>query len=173
MKYATTLFLTIASVCIGQASSFPLSWSSRDLLPKRNPQPQSYSVVPVDGGSSTTAATATAPVPAPTKTVTDAITQVETATVMSTIIATASGAGPVTSVATQTVTLSTEASVTSVPYDNGQWHTTYYFRSTVTPQANFASATTQSTSQASPTADFDPGQWTYWSERSGNGQPKV
>jgi hypothetical protein len=161
MKQATTLFLAAATICISSVSGFPLLWSPKDLLPKRNPQPQSYSVVAVDGGSS-------AP---PTMTVTDAVTQ----TILSTIIATPSNAEPTTSVVVQTVTVAaTSASapaVTSVPFDDGQWKTTYYFRSTVAPQANAAVTSTSASAQPSSTGASDPGQWSYWSGRSGNGQP--
>lgn len=162
MKQATTLFLTATTLCISSVSGFPLFWAPKDLIPKRSPQPQSYSVVAVDGGTSV----------APTKTVTDAVTQ----TILSTIIATPSDAEPTTSIAVQTVTISatiaaSEASVTSVPFDDGQWKTTYYFRSTVAPQANAAVTSTSASAQPSSSGSSDPGQWSYWSGRSGNGQP--
>lgn len=156
--------------------------------------PQSYSVVAVDGGSSTTAT----PSPA-TKTVTDAVTQIRTSLVLSTITATPSSAYVNTTTPssaqvnattvsqtityattiTQTHTLSestptatTNPAVSFVPYDNGQWHTTYYFRSTVAPTAGVdgvASTLSTNSSAPAPTTSIDPGQWAAWSGQN-NGQ---
>lgn len=165
MKHLTVLLLTTVSVFVGQGLSFPLFGSTKNILPKRIPQSPAYSVVAVDGGSSSALAT---------KTVTDAVTQVQTATatatVLSTVISTLTDAQPTTIVVAQTATVSPQASVTSVPYDDGQWHTTYYFRSTVAPQANVAATSTQSPVQSSTTSKPDPGQWAYWSQKNGNGQ---
>lgn len=144
----------------------------------RAPQPQSYSVVPVDGGSSSPATPAT-------KTVTDAITLFQTATILSTIIAAPTDAPPATTIISQIVTYATtvtpslqtvtmQPAVTSVPYDDGQWHTTYYFKSTMSPAADanavasITSAPTpaaQSSSPAAPTS-VDLGQWAPWSGKN-------
>lgn len=172
----------------------PVVWPAIQIA-NRAAQPQSYSVVAVDGGSSTPAPSA----PPATKTVTDAITQVQTATMLSTITASASNspASVATQVISQTVTLATtivqappaesaatpvtvtiEPSVTSVPFDDGSWHTTYYFKSTMAPaaDANDAAVTpppsvssASSSSAAVPTTTMDPGQWAAWSEK-GTGQ---
>lgn len=145
---------------------------------KRAPQ-ASYSVVAVDGGSSSSSV-----VPA-TKTVTDAVTQVQTSVVLSTVIATLSAseasAVATTSVPT-TVTLvqtpatsppttgSVQPSVTSMPYDDGQWHTTYYFRTTVAPSVPQNQAATSSPAPT-PISTIDPGQWAAWSGKNGEAVP--
>ena len=186
------------------ATAIPLAWPVKNLIARA---PQSYSVVAVDGGSSTQAATATATAAPATKTVTDATTQVRTATatILSTIIATPSNAPsdatPGTQIVSQTVTFATtvtqpvtmtmaggtvtpaastvtvEPSVSSVPFDNGQWHTTYYFKSTVTAEGavNEAAAvtptpaaSTPSASVAAPTSSVDLSQWAYWNGRDTN-----
>lgn len=118
---------------------------------KREPEPipQSYSVVPVDGGST---------VLPTTKTVTNAMTQTQFQTSLVTVVSTVTVGGvaspttiivpttvvvdvPVTVTASPSVaivspsqitdTVTVEPSVTSIPYDNGQWHTTYFHVSTI------------------------------------------
>jgi len=177
MKTTQSQYLAAFALLSSVASAVPVV-----RLAIREAQPQSYSVVAVDGGSSTPAAAA----PPATKTVTDAVTQVQTATILSTIQASASDspASVATQVIPQTVTLATTIvetpaasaatvtigpSVTSVPFDNGQWHTTYYFKSTVTPSAEVKAAAVSSSSAAAPTTMVDPGQWAAWSEK-GAGQ---
>ena len=166
MRSTNWQFIIAATLLLDCSSAFPLNWSPKNILPKRVPQAPSYSVVAVDGGNTTPVSSA---VPAATKTVTDAVTEVQTATVLATVVATPSNSSPVTITISPTPE-TTQPAVTSIPYDNGQWHTTYYFRTTVTPQAeaNIAAPTGQASS-ASPTASVDLGQWSYWSQRQGNG----
>lgn len=196
MKTSQSQYLAVLALLSSVASAVPMAWPVR----ARAAEAQSYSVVPVDGGSSTQASSA----PPATKTVTDAITQVQTmtqvqtATLLSTIMASASNspASIQTQVIPETVTLATtivhtatpsaetpatatvtvEPGVTSVPFDNGQWHTTYYFRSTVAPSADVQAAAITpspsldvSPSVATPTTAMDPGQWAAWAEK-GTGQ---
>ncbi|KAK5081069.1 hypothetical protein LTR70_009331 [Exophiala xenobiotica] len=200
MKTSQSQCLAVLALLSSVASAVPMVWPVR----ARAAEAQSYSVVPVDGGSSTPASSA----PLATKTVTDAITevqtttQVQTATLLSTIIASASNspASIQTQVIPQTVTLATtvvhtatpsaetpatatatatvtvEPGVISVPFDNGEWHTTYYFRSTVAPSADVQAAaitpspsSNVSSSIATPTTTMDPGQWAAWAE-IGTGQ---
>ena len=180
MKASQSQCMAALALLSSVASAVPLSWPSFHVA-KRAAQPQAaYSIVAVDGGSSTSASAAA---PA-TKTVTDAIThvqtatQVQTATVLSTIVASAADvpASVETQIISQTVTMATtivetpsavapatatvtvESGVTSVPFDNGQWHTTYYFKSTVTPSIDVNAV-------ATPTTAVDLGQWAAWSEK--------
>lgn len=165
------------SVLSTLSSAWPLIRSPIDLVERA---PQSYSVVAVDGGS-----TATAPASPTTKTVTDAVTQIQTSVLLSTIVASPSDSPPATTIVPQTVTFATTiiqtselsastpapVTVTVSPtlsaYDNGQWHTTYYFKSTTTPAANGDANEVAVTSAASPaptaTASIDPAQWSAWS----------
>lgn len=155
-------------------------------LDARAAEAQSYSVVPVDGGSSATAA------PAAAKTVTDAVTvsQVQTSVVLSTVTATPSNAAPTAQVVSQTITttivqtpspatVTKQPPVTSIPYDDGQWHTIYYFTSTISASAEAAGlasvtnspvASSSTVSKAAlPTTSIDPGQWAAWANK-GTGQ---
>lgn len=172
---------TLVALCVFSSvtSALPVIGSADDRV-ARAAEPQSYSVVPVDGGSSTPA-----PAPAATKTVTDAVTvsQVQTSVVLSTIIATPWDPSPATPTTPQNVTVvqtppvaTVEPSVTSIPYDNGQWHTTYYFRSTVTPSADNNAAVAPATSNLisaanRPTTTADLGQWAPWAQRTGSSWP--
>ena len=83
-----------------------------------------------------------------------------------------------------TVTDSAAADVVTKPYDNGQWHSTYYFTTEiVTPTASTSvgvemSAVPAATSAAAPWAaapaapaaddGFDDGSWAKWAG-DGNG----
>lgn len=179
MKASSAHSFIILSVLSSLTSAWPLLRSPMDLVRRA---PQSYSVVAVDGGNT---ATATAPSSPTTKTVTDAITQtqIKTSVLLSTIIATQSNSPPATTVVPQTVTFATtvletssasasapaQVTVTVSPtlsaYDNGQWHTTYYFKSTSAPAANANDVAPAPTS----TTSFDPAQWAAWSGKN-NGQ---
>lgn len=161
MKTSAASCLIALSIFASISTAIPLFRPAKNVI-ARQPQPQSYSVVAVDGGSSTVA-------PA-TKTVTDAVTLFSTATVMPTGPTDA----PATMIVTYAMTVTAQPSVTSVPYDDGQWHTTYYFRSTMAPAPDVnAAAVTPSAStppmQPTPSpapAPVDPGQWGPWSDRN-------
>lgn len=169
MKASSAHSFMILSVLSSITSAWPLIRSPIDLVRRT---PQSYSVVAVDGGN-----TATAPSSPTTKTVTDAVTQIQTSVILSTIVATPSNSPPATTVVPQTVTFATtvvETPSASVPaqvtvtvsptlsaYDNGQWHTTYYFKSTSVPAVN-ANANDAAPAPTSTTS-IDPAQWAAWS----------
>lgn len=166
MKFATSSCICVFALLSSVTQAIPLSWPAKALA-VRAPQPQSYSVVAVDGGSSTPSAA-----PTETKTVTNAVTEVHTATILSTIPASPSNS-IMTIVDSQTVTMTqvqapatvtAEPSVTSAAFDNGQWHTTYYFKSTISSVASQNAIV----STPVPTTSIDVSQWAYWSERDGN-----
>lgn len=141
MKISTAL-----SVLLGSASVTAIP-----VLP-RQPLPQSYSVVPVDGGSG---------IPA-------TVTQTAVITSMATIVVTDSES-VTTIVVPQTVTVmagppwvtptvTVSESVSSSAYDNGQWHTTYYAKSTAL--VTLATASTSRNTPPRPTMTSSPSPWT-------------
>lgn len=160
-QYQSFVLLSLLSL----ASAWPVIRSPINLAKRI---PQSYSVVAVDGGSTTTASASASPT---TLTVTSAITQ--TSTVVSTISAATATAVPQTVTYETTIVVSTQATVTvspsSTPYDDGQWHTTYYFRGSPTGAANANGVVATSPVAPSPTTSIDPGQWAAWSGQN-NGQ---
>lgn len=165
-SFSFTSVVTLSSLCL-IADAFPLI--PRNLLQKKSPQ--SYSVVPVDGGSSATA-------PAPTQTVTSRFTQTAYTTILSTIVLTESEtpvtivvtatsattitqviptavvtAIPSVSIESVTVTASpTQPIVTSSAYDDGSWHTIYYSKWTVSTAEAAATSSKPTTSFASVSA---------------------
>lgn len=185
MRFLVGSLLSAIIINLEFCEAIPLLWS-RSKVQLEPRQPQSYSVVAVDGGSRTAA------VPAATKTVTDAVTQVQTSVVLATIIATPlnDAVSPQTVTLTQSASVVTvQPSVTPVAYDNGQWHTTYYFKSTIIPSSDvlLASTTSSASSTITPSANIallaavssssssvqsiqsvDLGQWAPWASKFGN-----
>ncbi|KPI44613.1 uncharacterized protein AB675_8505 [Cyphellophora attinorum] len=141
-----------------------VSVDGHDSLPQdlqiRNPEPipASYSVVPVDGGPSANVPN-NAPPPPPTATQTETliathlatitITDQETpATVVVTVTEPAAAPAqptvtPPREIVTVTDTVSASGIPQTTPYDNGMWHTTYYY-TTVIPTPSSTSNSTPS-----------------------------
>lgn len=189
-------------------SSLLLMSAAHPLLPGQieRRKPASYSVVAVDGGSTTEGSS-------PTATITDAVTHTQTVmqTQLSTIVVTESetpttivftvtspspvtitdsppastmtqiiSATPDTTPATTvespsplTITI-TESLPSTTPYDNGQWHTNYYYTvstsSTELPYTtqsasvwnvdwSWTSSSTELTTTPSATPTYDSGLW--------------
>ena len=137
----------------------------------RNPEPApaSYSVVPVDGGPAAFTAPNNQPnspasQPPPTRTethiVTATVTDAETpATVLVTVTPAPQANTPQSQAATvtQTVPGSPPPGETQTkPYDNGQWHTTYYFTTVVPTSAPTPSPSSSSSTQQAHWNDARP-----------------
>jgi hypothetical protein len=161
--------------------------------PEPEPIPASYSVVAVDGGPQATAP----PAPA-TLTETILTTRVSTITITNaeqptTILVTitepaAAAAEPTPDPEPQTVTETLQPSTTAGPltetrpYDNGMWHTTYYYTTVVSPTPAATPSTdasaefsvsqagdgdAQSQDQNTDRESWLQGSWLPWKDRGG------